>query len=472
MRSCKQRKVRWSERIGIQTKISIAIAAGSVYIMGMVFLVGYLNGQSMADAELLKEMARRLVAVFVAALIGGILVSRLIVRMLVGKPLLQLSHIAEKVAIGDFSNRLSIRSRDEIGTLALSFNTMTSHLGHLVQSILESSRSVMGIVSRIQGRLAMLHQGLDQTADAAGRLIETGERLSGKLKIAMDASSELVKTTGETWKGVQGLAEKMAGVHGTVQQCARASSQLNSDLEGISTGLYQAMERLNRWAEYGETLKLAAEEAVVLAEQVSLLTLSLYTGDENTPNTPLTGERLEEIFRLGDRAEIIARQVISRVDGWKTESEEIALVAKHELEDLAGWVARYRKIETLWQQAEQLAGDTLASINMIGENVEEQQVLVQAVQERVEQVFPEMVPWRESAPLVIACSEEERLALNDIRSNTIKLERTVSNLGILLSQFKLADEKPSHISEAEIEPKAMVTGRLVSSATLTRREVG
>jgi len=53
------------------------------------------------------------------------------------KPLQTLTSFAEKVAAGDLSGRVSIESKDEIGSLAQSFNYMTNELSQLYQSLEE-----------------------------------------------------------------------------------------------------------------------------------------------------------------------------------------------------------------------------------------------------------------------------------------------------------------------------------------------
>ena len=65
---------------------------------------------------------------FLVSLLLALFFSRLIT-----KPIKQLIKVSEKVGKGDFNQKIAITSRDEMGTLAQSFNTMTSELSALRQ---------------------------------------------------------------------------------------------------------------------------------------------------------------------------------------------------------------------------------------------------------------------------------------------------------------------------------------------------
>jgi GAF domain-containing protein/HAMP domain-containing protein len=74
--------------------------------------------------------------------IGLILVTILLVALLIPlvarrslKPLATLTSFAEQVASGDLEQRVEIKSKDEIGRLARSFNNMTDELSHLYRSL-------------------------------------------------------------------------------------------------------------------------------------------------------------------------------------------------------------------------------------------------------------------------------------------------------------------------------------------------
>lgn len=68
------------------------------------------------------------------ALVAAVALVIVTVRQVV-RPIEKLSAVAESIQEGDLSARSDVRSRDEIGTLARSFNAMTSRLQDMIQSL-------------------------------------------------------------------------------------------------------------------------------------------------------------------------------------------------------------------------------------------------------------------------------------------------------------------------------------------------
>lgn len=92
-------------------------------VIGMLY-VGMLKAP-FADAKI------RVIAIFsVIALLGAVVVI-LVAHYLaarISKPMREMQKVAQEIAEGDYSKRISVRSNDEVGELACSFNTMTEKL--------------------------------------------------------------------------------------------------------------------------------------------------------------------------------------------------------------------------------------------------------------------------------------------------------------------------------------------------------
>ncbi len=104
--------------------------------------------------------------VLAALLLGGIILGALLVLRLASdltRPVLALTQAAERVARGDFSQRLSCTAKDEMGRLSGAFNEMTDELE---QSIGELRRSR----DLLRQNVARLGDTLERTHDLEGLL--------------------------------------------------------------------------------------------------------------------------------------------------------------------------------------------------------------------------------------------------------------------------------------------------------------
>ena len=93
----------------------------------------------------LRNYARIVLLVSLAIGAGALLLQGLL-RRLISEPLLELSGMAERIAGGDLTARVPVRSGDEIGRLAGAFNRMTGELDRSYKKLQESRARLAGIV--------------------------------------------------------------------------------------------------------------------------------------------------------------------------------------------------------------------------------------------------------------------------------------------------------------------------------------
>lgn len=94
------------------------------------------------------------IGAFVALLVAAI---SLIVSMRITDPILKISQAARRVAQGDYEGRIQHASRDEIGSLADSFNQMVQNL--------KTQRAQLVEKEALEQSLSLLHATLESTAD-------------------------------------------------------------------------------------------------------------------------------------------------------------------------------------------------------------------------------------------------------------------------------------------------------------------
>ncbi|SCG43836.1 GGDEF domain-containing protein [Micromonospora inositola] len=142
-----------------------------------------------------------------AALVGAVVLAALLAVLAAGRlarvttrPLVELAGAVDRVAHGDLSTRVPVRTRDEIGRLALAFNRMTRETGTYVTA-LTSSRD------QLRGHLAVLGDTLASTHDLHrilrvilhSAIAATGARAGAVL--LLDAGGVLV---GQCAEGLEG----------------------------------------------------------------------------------------------------------------------------------------------------------------------------------------------------------------------------------------------------------------------------
>ena len=147
--------------IGIATRFSDTLQTDMMYLVRPIHdqrkLVGYARAslplviiqQRIADSR--KVIIFGIGIVTLMALIFGFILARHFIR-----PLLEMTRMAEAMAAGDFSQRLKIRRRDEIGRLAQAFNQMAEKSLDRIETINTDRAKLNAILSgMVEGVVAV-----------------------------------------------------------------------------------------------------------------------------------------------------------------------------------------------------------------------------------------------------------------------------------------------------------------------------
>lgn len=116
-------------------------------------------------------------------------------------PLLRLSEAVKGMAGGDLSQRVEIKSRDELGELAESFNRMTDNL----QKTTVSRDALLKEMEERRKAEGALREGKERLKSAYSELAEKTDRLERFQRIAVGREMEMVRLKGE----VNELLEKL-----------------------------------------------------------------------------------------------------------------------------------------------------------------------------------------------------------------------------------------------------------------------
>lgn len=119
-----------------------------------------------ADAQLADSSARMLVYTAAAMLIVAVL-SWLFVWRLVGKPIKALEHGTERLAQGDLGYQIDVRSHDEVGDLAHSFNDMSLQLRSANEEIVAWAKTLEDRVEQKTRELKSAHDHVLQVEKMA-----------------------------------------------------------------------------------------------------------------------------------------------------------------------------------------------------------------------------------------------------------------------------------------------------------------
>jgi methyl-accepting chemotaxis protein len=200
---------------------------------------------------------------------------------------------ASRLAGGDLSSRARVRSRDEVGIMAHSVNTMAESLEALMAQLVSAGQEI---------------------SSSATRLNAAAEELASMTTEQSAAVTQVSATTEELARAAASIAETVDGV---ASQAAETSTNLQQAELDIATSSERTMTLADRVSKIGAILTLINE----IADQTNLLALNAAI------EAARAGERgrgfavvAEEVRRLAERSKASAADITSIIEGIQNET--------------------------------------------------------------------------------------------------------------------------------------------------------
>lgn len=376
--------------------------------------------------------------VFWASLIIGLIVITLFSGSF-AKPIRQISNSLLEVSNNNLDvSEIHIKNKDEIGTLATSYNTMLSNMRHLIETMQKSSSTVTGLAHS-------LVEVTDQTTNAINEVAQTiGE--------VAKAVSEEASTTEETVIKVNELATSIDGVKqstANVEEYSKAVETLSIDGSQIVKQLLTANEETNKATEKINEVILKVSEST---EKIHTITDAITGISEQTNllalNASIEAARAgeagrgfavvaEEIRKLAEQS---ANQVgeIKSIIGEINSHSTLSIETMKELKKVT--VEQNQSVETTQSQFEVISKGIIelgTELVKIENEVNQMLRLKDAIVDAMTGISASTEETSASTEEVSAATEEQLAGMTEINDQTAKLNALARDLETIINRFKL-----------------------------------
>jgi methyl-accepting chemotaxis protein len=200
---------------------------------------------------------------------------------------------AGHLAAGDLGSRAAVRSRDEVGDMAMSFNAMAESLDGLVTQVIAASEAVSSSATQLQS--------------AADELAATTTEQSAAVTEASATTEELARASASIAETVDGVAAQAAETRDNLEQA-------EGDIDASAERTVALAERVS---EIGAILALINE----IADQTNLLALNAAI-DAARAGEGGRGFAVvaDEVRRLAERSKSSAAGIAEIVEGIQEET--------------------------------------------------------------------------------------------------------------------------------------------------------
>lgn len=214
-------------------------------------------------------------------LLAGVLLA-LFMGRLIAHPLQQMAQEAAKIASGDLSGRdLPVKNRDELSTLARSFNQMRANLRALAGHLIHTADSLTTAAAGLSQQTQHTTTAASRNAATISEISASADQIAHNTHQVATVAQETASTAEAGQQGMAGITQQIeviatSGQHASqmLQKLVQELSQVNQIVELIThiadqtnmLALNAAIESA-RAGEQGRGFAVVAEEVRKLAEQ-------------------------------------------------------------------------------------------------------------------------------------------------------------------------------------------------------------
>lgn len=399
-----------------------------------------LVGMIRSDLENHSNLTSLLYTILVSAVIGGVIgiIIATVVAITFSKPIHILQAATKKIATGDFTERISVTRKDELGELENNFNGMVD--------------SVSELIKEVDSKFADVYKVANDISDVSDTTKETTSQVTLAIQSVASGAMEQAQSTQEANAEVDKLATSLEETKDYVDSINEMSLEANKlSSQGINVveelieksdrtrdNSRQSGEMINEMLESIEKINYMSDAIAGITSQTNLLSL----------NASIEAARAGEAGRgfavVADEIRKLADQSRESTDEIKAIIAEIsgksALVTKNINESAELQNEQENAIEATRNLFNQITDSVTALINgldkigSLNDNMARNKTTVVHSMENIAHISEQSAAAAEE---VTASAEQVNTTMEDVAAYAENLNAIATELHATIAKFKL-----------------------------------
>ena len=276
-----------------------------------------------------------------------------LIGRLVAKPVKLMKEAFARAGEGDLSTRVEVRSRDELGSLAESFNHFMAKIQESFRALAENAKTLDASADGLRTVAREMTSGVEETSERSSQVAAAAEEMTVSIRTVAGATKQAasnmeevtvkVKEMEGSFQEIRQGTEKARSITRSAVDAAREASEGVSELgeaarkigavtevitdisEQTALLAMNATIEASRAGEAGKGFAVVANEVKALAKQTAQATLEIKERvDSIQDSTSRAAGRIERISTVVEEIDRLVSSIAGEVEVQTETTEEIA----------------------------------------------------------------------------------------------------------------------------------------------------